>query len=415
VREDIMSCSEWVDGPFGVGANRAQTCQTERTVLVVVHHMTAATRLADVVPLLESDRRVQVVFTWAPASVSPGWVEEYLQRQGAMVVPWHQATQTRFDLAVTASYGQLERICAPVLTLPHGVGFNKYAVRWQGPGPETPREMYGAERAVLVYRGRVIPSAVVVPTERDRARLARACPEAAPVTVVAGDPCYDRLAASLPLRDAYRRALDACGRKIVVVSSTWGPGSLWERCPDVLPTLTRELPGEDYLVVGLVHPNVWSWHSRRQVRAWLADSIRRGLILIPPEEDWRGIVAAADVVIGDAGSVSCYSAAIGRPVLLASFPQEEIDPASAAAALGRAAPQLRADRPILPHVREAASACASEAQREIRRWVTDAPGQSARIIRAVMYKLMMLPEPADPPDVGPVPAPTIVPATFRAG
>jgi hypothetical protein len=412
-----MSCGEWVDGPFGVGVGRAQTRNTERTVLVVVHHMTAAARLTDVVPLLESDRRVQVVFTWAPASVSPGWVGEYLQRQGAVVVPWCQATQMRFDLALAASYGQLERICAPVLTVPHGIGFNKYAIRWKGPGPDAPREMYGAERAVLVYRGRVIPSAVVVPTEQDRTRLARACPEAAPVTVVAGDPCYDRLAVSLPLRDAYRQALGASGRKVVVVSSTWGPGSLWQRCLEVIPALTEELPEDKYLVAMMVHPGVWSWHGRRQVQAWLADSTRRGLLLIPPEEDWRAVLAAADVVIGDAGSVSCYSAAIGRPVLLASFAEEEIDPASAAAVLGRAAPRLRARRPIMPQIRAAASAWSPEVCRDIRTRVTDTPGQSARIIRAAMYKLMMLPEPAGPPDIDPVPLPDSIAAsaTFRFG
>ncbi len=412
-----MSCGEWVYGPFGVGAGRAQTCRAERIVLVVMHHMTAATRLADVVPLLESDRRVQVVFTWAPVSVSPGWVGEYLQRQGAVVVPWQQATQTRFDLAVAASFGQLERLCAPVLTVPHGIGFNKYAIRWDGPGPEAPREMYGAERAVLVYRGRVIPSAVVVPTERDRARLAEACPEAARVTVMAGDPCYDRLAASLPWREAYRRALGARGRKVVAVSSTWGPGSLWQRRPDVLAELTRELPGDEYQVVGLVHPGVWSWHGRRQVRAWLSDCTRRGLILIPPEEDWRGVLAAADWVVGDAGSVSCYSAAVSRPVLLASFPEEELDPASAAAKLGRAAPRLYPGRPIVPQLREAVSAWSPDAYEQVRARVTDVPGQSARMIRAAMYKLMKLPEPAGPPEAGPVPIPDPgpTPAAFGAG
>jgi hypothetical protein len=410
-----MSCGEWVDGPFGLGAGRATTCDTERTVLVVVHHMTAATRLADVVPLLESDRRVQVVFTSPPASVSPGWVGEYLERQGAVVVPWHQATQTTFDLAVAASYGQLERVCAPVLTVPHGVGFNKYARRWTGLGPEAPREMYGAERAVLVYRGRVIPSAIVVPTERDRTRLAKACPEAGPVTVMAGDPCYDRLAVSLPLREAYRRALGAGERKVVVVSSTWGPGSLWQRCAGVLPRLTLELPSQEYRVVGLVHPGVWSWHGRRRVRAWLADSMRRGLTLVPPEEDWRGVLAAADVVIGDAGSVTCYSAAIGRPVLLANFPAEEIDPASAAATLGQAAPRLCVGRPIVPQFEEAAAAWSPEEHRKVRARVTDAPGQSAGIIRAIAYRLMTLSEPVAPPEVGPVPFPQPIPVSAVPG
>ncbi len=410
-----MPCSEWVDGPFGVGAGRAQTGQTERTVLVAAHHMTAAMRLADIVPLLESDQRVQVVFTWAPGSMSPGWVEEYLQRQGAVLLPWQQATQTRFDLAIAASYGQLERVCAPVLTVPHGAGFNKYARQWEGSGSAAPRELYGAERAGLVYRGRVIPAAVVVPTEQDRVRLARACPEAAPVAVVAGDPCYDRLAASLPQREVYRQALGALGRKVAVVSSTWGPGSLWPRFADMLPDLVSELAREDYRVAALVHPAVWSWHGRRQVWAWLGDSIRRGLILIPPEDDWRPVMAAADVVIGDAGSVSCYAAAAGRPVLLGNFPEDEIDPASAAAVLGRAAPRLRAGHPIVPQLQAAAAAWSPAAYGDVQARVTDVPGQSAGLLRAAMYKLMMLPEPSEPSGTGPAPFPGSLSATAAFG
>src|SRR5579859_1942699 len=125
----------WQPGPFGLDASRAATYTPARTVLAVVHHMTAATRLADVVPMLEADRRVQVVYTCAPGSVSPGWTAEHLARLGAVVIPWGQATQVRFDLAVAASYGQLERLHAPVVHVPHGIGFNKYAKRWDGAGP----------------------------------------------------------------------------------------------------------------------------------------------------------------------------------------------------------------------------------------------------------------------------------------
>jgi hypothetical protein len=62
----------WVLGPFGLGARRAATYLPERTVLTVVHHMTAATRLADITPLLECDRRIQMIYTCPPTSVSPG-------------------------------------------------------------------------------------------------------------------------------------------------------------------------------------------------------------------------------------------------------------------------------------------------------------------------------------------------------
>jgi hypothetical protein len=366
------------------------------------------------VPLLESDRRIQVVFTQAPSSVFSDEVKGFLTRLGGAVVPWHQATQVRFDLALAASSGLLERLHAPVLTVSHGVGFSKYPSRWDGFGPEAVREVPEPERARLVHHGRVIPASIVVATARQHERLARSCPEAATIAVVAGDPCYDRLAASLHRRDAYQLALGVRGRTLVAVSSTWGYGSLLQRCPDLLPLLMAELPEDKYRVAAIVHPNAWSWHSPRQVRAWYTDSVRRGLYLVPPEEGWRGVLAAADVIIGDHGSVTCYGASIGVPVLLAAFPAAEVNPESQVADLGKAAPRLRLDRPIAGQFEEARAAWSPGAHAAIRAQVTDMPGQSARIIRSVMYRLLKLPEPTTEPEVRPVPVPepTIIPESF---
>jgi len=405
--EDDMSHDEqrWEIGPFGLDARRAATYAPERTVLAVVHHMTAATRLADIMPLLEADRRIQAVYTCAPGSVSPGWTTEYLARLGAVVIPWRQATQTQFDLAVAASYPHLERLHAPVLHVPHGIGFNKYLKRWEGAGPEAGREMCGMERAALIHRGRVIPSAMVVPTSRDLQRLRRGCPEAAPVATVAGDPAFDRLAASLPSREVYRQALGVQDRTLVVVSSTWGPGSLLQRWPDLLGELTSQLPADSYRVVAIAHPHVWAWCGRRQLRAWLAETMRAGLILLPPEEGWRAALAAADCVVGDHGSVTCYAAAIGRPVALASFPAEELDPACTVARLGRLAPRLRLGEDLTAQLGQLARAWTPARHRMIRDLVTGAPGRSAGLIRTLMYQLLNMAEPDSVPIARPVAVP----------
>ncbi len=238
-----MPAADWVHGPFGLGAGRGRTWVSQRTVLVVAHHVTAAARLMDVVPLLESDPRVQVVYTVAPSSLFISGTREFLTGMGGVVLPWRQAAEIRFDLAVAASQGGLEQLYAPVLVLPHGASFNKLPARWEGPGPEAPREVAGMERSGLVYRGRVVPSAIVVPARRDLARLRLACPAAVPLAVVGGDPCYDRLAASLPFRGCYRRALGVGDRKLVAVTSTWGPGSLLCRYRDLSARLAAELPG----------------------------------------------------------------------------------------------------------------------------------------------------------------------------
>jgi hypothetical protein len=317
--------------------------------------------------------------------------------------------QTRFNLALAASDGLLEWVHAPVVTMLHGAGFNKYPVQWDGYGPLARREAAGPEPARLVCHGRMIASAIVLPTRCQADRLQRSCPEAAAVAVVAGDPCYDRLVASMPLRDGYREALGVGGRKLVAVSSTWGPGSLLHRHPSLLAELVDQLPSGQYQVAAIVHPGVWCWHGARQVRAWYADCVRRGLLLVPPDEGWRAVLAAADVVIGDHGSVTCYAAAAGIPVLLA-LPVDEIEPGSPVAQLGQIAPRLRQGRPYAAQLERAARSRRPEQHAVIEALVTDIPGQSARTIQHLMYRLMKLRAPATDPEVRPV----ALPETFGA-
>jgi hypothetical protein len=406
-----MSCGTGpAIGPFGLDAGKGGTCRHLRTVVAVVHHLTSAIRLADLVPLLEADRRIQVVYTQAPGSVFGAGVREYLQGLGAVVVPWCQVVQARFDLAVAASYGSLEQLHAPVLTVSHGVGFGKLTSRWEGPGPAAARDGAGAVRARLVYHGRVVPSAIMVAAQGHLTHLARNCREAAQVAVLAGDPCFDRLAASLPRRASYRAALGAEGRPVIAVSSTWGRGSLLGRHPGLLSRMAEELSPDGYRIAAIVHPNTWAWHGRRQVLAWYGDCLRRGVLLVPPEEGWRGVLAAADVVIGDHGSVTCYAAAAGVPVLLASFPRGEIEPGSPPAMLGRIAARLCLRRPLGPQLARAAAAWPHPGRAEAAAQVTSVPGQAAQIIRTAMYRLLRLPEPGAPPPVLAVPAPVVIPA-----
>ena len=400
-----MTYGEWARGPFGLDAQRGQTLQYQRTVLVVVHTVTAATRLGDVVPMLEADPRIQVVFTHPPSSLISGGVTEFLARLGGVVIPWRQVTQTRFDLALAAADGLLEWVHAPVVKMSHGVAYTKYPAQWDGHGAAALREAAGSERARLVYHGRTIASAIVLPAHSRVERLRRSCPEAAEIAVVAGDPCYDRLSISLADRDRYRRSLGVRDRKIVVVSSTWGPGSLLNRHRGLLAQLVDQLPPDRYQVAAIFHPSVWHWHGIRQVQAWYAECVRRGMVLIPPEEGWRAALAAADIVVGDHGSVTCYAAAAGVPVLMASYPAEEIEPGCVIGRLGEIAPKLQPGQPYAPQLEKAMSAWCPEQHRVMQALVTDVPGQSARIIRSVLYRLMELAEPNDEPRIRPVPAP----------
>jgi hypothetical protein len=398
-----MSHGEWIRGPFGLDAGRGQTLPCQRTVLVVVHHLNAATRLTDIVPLLETDWRIQVVFTVAPSSLFAAGAAEFLARLGGVVVPWQQACQSAFDLAVAASPGLLEQVHAPVLTVPHGTGHNKYPARWDGPGPAARRETTGLELAGLVYRGRVIPSRIIVPTRGDAERLGTVCPPAGTLAVVGGDTCFDRLMASLPLRAQYRQALGVGDRKLVAVTSTWGPGSLFRQAPELPSRLATELPPDEYRVALFLHPHVWTWHSRRQVTAWLSEGLRHGLVLVPPEEGWRAVLTAADTVIGDHGSASSYAAGMGVPLLLAAFPDDEVDAHALARYIHDHASGLRLNRPLEPQLRAATAAWDPAVSAVVRSRITDMPGGSARVIRRMMYELMKLPEPASAAPTRPVP------------
>ncbi len=98
----------------------------ERRILVVVHNMTAANRLADILPVFSGDVRVQMVFTCPGSSPFTREVEDFLSALPA--IPWEQAVSTPFDLALAASHGgDLHEIAAPLFIFPHGVGYSKYS------------------------------------------------------------------------------------------------------------------------------------------------------------------------------------------------------------------------------------------------------------------------------------------------
>jgi hypothetical protein len=319
--------------PVGPDAERWITRTGCKTVLVVVHTVTMGQRLAKLLPLFETDHRVQVVFTAAPHAFGEG-VAGYLRRLDGFSMPWEQAIETRFDLALAAGYPAVHELRAPLVVVPHGAAFNKLAIRSAPIAAPAARGVYGLDRQHLVAGGRVVPSALVLSHRADLAVLGRQCPEAVPVARVAGDPCYDELTVSRPLRAAYRQAMGVAeGQRLVVTTSTWGTGSLFGQQTDLHDRTLAALLPDGYQVVALLHPNVWFGHGPRQVRAWLSAAMRRGLGLVPPDAEWLGALLAADVVIGDAGSGTAYASAAGVPVVLGTLPAEVKAPGSAAALL----------------------------------------------------------------------------------
>jgi len=114
-------------GQTGPVADPWATLRPVRTVLGIIHNVTSATRLMDVLPLLATDHRIQVVFTCPDSSAFTAGTREYLAAHGVFLIDREEAFAAEFDLAIAASYGgQLDRVTAPLLILPHGSGYNKY-------------------------------------------------------------------------------------------------------------------------------------------------------------------------------------------------------------------------------------------------------------------------------------------------
>lgn len=396
-----MSRYEWLPAPIGIGAERWTSRPGCRSMLVVVHTVTSANRLLDVVEYVESDPRVQTIFTVAP-DVFNHPAGRLLDDLGALVMPWEQAVRERFNLAVAAAHGGLHQLHAPLMLMAHGAGRGKLTRPSDHGGPKVARPtVYGLDAARLVRDGRVLASAMLLAHDSEREILRRQCPDALPVTVVAGDPCFDRLVASQPWRGRYRRALGVAeGDTLVVVSSTWGGDGLFGHSPDLLPRLLDELTPDRHRVAALLHPAVWTAHGSRQVRAWLRDCRAAGLILPRPTDDWRALLTAADVVVGDHGSVTAYAAGLGRPVLLLC-PAVDAAEGSAQARVLATASRLDPGRALLPQLRAARPADRTAVVAAL----TSRPGQAARLIRGTMYRMLGLPERGTHRPVTPVPVP----------
>ncbi|MFC3453820.1 hypothetical protein [Amycolatopsis speibonae] len=229
--------------------------------------------------------------------------------------------------------------------------------------------------------------------EEQLARLAEITPAAIGTAVVAGDPCFDRMLRSEHLRDRYRAKLGlTSGQQLVTIASTWYKRSLMGTWPSLFREVLACLPSDEYRVAAVVHPNIWHGHGPWQVHTWLADCVRAGLLLVPPEEGWQAALIASDLVLGDHGATSCYAAGLLRPVLLAAFPDEDVATGSAAELLGSVAPRLHRHAPLRAQVEEALGRD-TEGLRVIREALTSCPGQAAARLRTLFYRHLRLPEP----------------------
>jgi hypothetical protein len=398
-----------VDGPTGPvmrGPERWFTLSGGKNVMVVVHTVVYGQRLRDVFELLRSDLRIQVRFTIAPHAFNPG-VRAFLDALGAQVVPWAEAVASDHDLVLAAGSRGIEQLHGPLLRIPHGAGH----IKLTGSAGARHRSVSGLGRDFLMSGDRMVPAAYALAHQDDLTLLARSCPEALPIAEVVGDASYDRIERSLALREEYRRALGMRGgEQLVVICSTWGRGSSFNRLDALLPRVLADLdPADGFRTVLMLHPNAWAGHGGWQVRAWLAGDGRRTVSVLPPEADWRPLLVAADAVIGDHGSVTLYAAMCGVPILMARFPEQDVNPCSPGAALAVLAPALSLTHSLSRQLGYARDHYQQGAYRGVAARISSEPGGFNRRMRSLMYRLLNLGEPAHEPETEALPRPEPLP------
>ncbi|MGW8760990.1 hypothetical protein ACWGN5_00665 [Streptomyces sp. NPDC055815] len=417
--------------PVGEGARQWTSRAVQRRVLLVVHNVTSAGRLWDLLPLFHDDFRIQTLVTSTGSSAFQSGVRELLAELELPELPWEQALSTPVDLAISASFGgELAAIQGSLSVLSHGAGYTKKlgqpgaGSREPGAASREPRAAsreptFGLSPEWLLVDGKPFVDGLVLSHPEQLERLGRVCADAVPSAVLGGDPCFDRMLAARPYRERFRRALGVRpGQRLLVLNSTWNPegffgsGGGQDVLPGLLPRLAAELPADDYRLAAVLHPNIWYGHGPGQVRAWLDRARRGGLTLIDPVHAWRQALLAADLVLGDFGAVSYYAAALGTPVLVAADGREKLDPEAPLSAFVAGAPRLDPHAPLRPQVERLLGGHRPDPS--AARFVTSDPGRSAVLLRRHFYGLLDLPEPAAPASLEPLPLPPYVPRTLTA-
>ncbi|MFI1918315.1 hypothetical protein [Nocardia sp. NPDC020380] len=252
------------------------------------------------------------------------------------LVEWDQVRERafRYHLALSASENiDFDAIDAHTVLLPHGLGFNKLVPSATG----TELRLAGLPPLHALRAGRVT---VTLSHPEQREQLLAVSAETADHTETVGDPTFDRLRASLALRDRYREALGTGDRTLVTVASTWGRQSVIGRRHTLPAQLLGALDADAYQVVLVLHPNVWAYYGAFQITVWLSSALDAGLVLMPPESGWHAALIAADQVISDHGSLGLFAASLDRPLLMTGRAPETV-PGTPTDELAEAVPALR--------------------------------------------------------------------------
>ncbi|WP_073846509.1 hypothetical protein [Amycolatopsis sp. CB00013] len=321
-------------------------------MLLVVRNGATLDRTLSLLQVLRADVP-EIRFTIDAGSSFDLGLQRHIESLGFEVLSWKEATDEHFDVILaTQASKRLAELHGFKIVCAHGAGYNRLVPKSTG----SDTVATGLVRDQLMVGGEVIPDLIFVSHAEQIDRLRLGCPEAAERAVVLGDPVFYRIKESEFARDRFRQRFELTGRqKLVVVSSTWGPYGGLGSHDDLIPQLLVQLPVHEYRLAAILHPNIWAGHTPAEIKLFLEDYCDAGLVYIPPRTPWEAAVIAADIVLGDHGSVSYYGAALGRPLLLIADGSQELDPASPPARLCREGDHLDLTKDLLPQIDRAFS------------------------------------------------------------
>lgn len=378
---------------------RANTFTHKLQVLVPVRTLTDFNRMLDVLPALDLEHS-DVTFVVSKGSQGQGQIVHAIRTvHRAKLITWKQARKRHFDLIVAAHVNRkLFDLHGPKLVVPHGAGL----ARKNPAATHDENAPVGLAKGQLMRDGVVIPDAIGLPHENLVDALLRYCPAAVGRAVPVGDPTRDRIKANLVRRDEFRRQLGVGeSQKLVLVTSTWGRYSCLGEHRTLPNRLLAQLPEDEFKVAVILHPNDWAKESDFNIENRYRDARESGLAIVNPDNDsWQAVLIAADMVIGDHGSVAFYGADLGYPFLLTARGLDELDESSPRVQLSQLMPVLDVDGDLLAQVRHAMRNHPRELALDITQQTLGDPGSSLDLIRADAYTLLGRPRPEKPPRIG---------------
>jgi hypothetical protein len=379
-----------------------------RAGLVVVHTIPSAARLWPIYCMLaQVNPGVVWDFVVAPDRYNEP-VHRFLSDRSVVVVPWDdlvKGDQHRYGVALAAARDGLELLKMPVIQMAHGALREKWTPLSAGAGVEVPRARYGTGVDFGTHQGRTVASHLV---QAHRDEVAALDPQLRSIARTLGDPVVDQLDGHLGMRDSFRTDL-GIGRdqRLIVVTSTAGRHCLWRDWPELLHSLVTDLPQHRYQVIAILHAHLW-YAFGEDLRYALRPSLREGLRVVHPDDDWPVPVIAADWVLGDHGSAFHYAARSPAALLTAAFHRPSVYPGTARSELGQLVPSLSPTDQIEARLDEVAHPDVRKRYAHAGERLSSEPGAFAANLRSLVHDVLGVREPTVPACLPPLEVPRLI-------